>query len=190
MTTALVLIGLMSDTAHNSSITQFLAFCVKDFHVDFSLLIASLQMCILLLSAADISHGHPASKHLQKSLVFLIIPALSTSLKQTGITVTKMAAAYSLHQTGDGERCLKQNCPGWSSKSKIISSLLHLSKVQTWVFRTPGCVLLPPNAACQFEHRPTKEHLQMCTKHDYYRCVLKLKPYVKGNQWDTDWCGV
>jgi uncharacterized membrane protein len=93
VTTALVLIGLMSDTAHNSSVTQFLASCVKDFPVDFSLLIASLQMWILLLGAADISHAHAASKHLQQSLVFLIISALSTSLKQTGITVTKMAVA-------------------------------------------------------------------------------------------------
>jgi hypothetical protein len=52
-----------------------------------------LQMWILLLGAADISHGHPASKHLQQSLDFLIIPALSTSVKHPGITVSKMAAA-------------------------------------------------------------------------------------------------
>jgi hypothetical protein len=68
---------------------------------------------------------------LQQSLVFLIIPALSTSLKHTGITVTKMAAVSPLHQTGDGESYLKQNCPLRFSKSKINSLLLHLSKVQT-----------------------------------------------------------
>jgi len=60
-------------------------------------------MWILLLGAVDISHGHPSSKYLQQSLVFLIIPALSTSLKHRGITVNKMAAASPLHQTGDGE---------------------------------------------------------------------------------------
>ena len=63
-------------------------------------------MYILLLGAADISQGHPASKLLQQSLVFLIIRAMSTSLKHTGITVTNMAAASPLHQTGDGERVI------------------------------------------------------------------------------------
>jgi hypothetical protein len=78
-------------------------------------------MYILLLGAADISQGHPNSKLLQQTLVFLIIPALSTSLKHTGITVTKIAAASSLHQTGNGESYLEQNSPLRSSKSKIIS---------------------------------------------------------------------
>jgi response regulator RpfG family c-di-GMP phosphodiesterase len=68
-------------------------------------------MWILLLGAANISQVHSACKHLQQSLVFVIIPALSTSLKLTGITVTKMTAASPLHQIGDGERYLKQNCP-------------------------------------------------------------------------------
>jgi len=88
------------------------------------------------------------------------------SLKLTGITVTKMAAASPLHQTGDGERYLKQNCPVGSSKSKIISLLLHLSKVQTWVFTTLCSVMLSPDATCQFEHRPLQEQLQGCTKCD------------------------
>jgi len=72
-----------------------------------------------------------------------------------------MAAASPLHQTGDGERYMKQNCPVWSSELKIITLLLHLSTVQTWVFRTLGNVILSPDATCQFEHSPTKEHLRV-----------------------------
>jgi len=34
-----------------------------------------------------------------------------------GITVTKMAPVSPLHQIGDDERYLKQNCHVWSSKS-------------------------------------------------------------------------
>jgi len=111
VTTVFILIGLLYDTAHNSLVTLLLASSVKDFCECLSLLFASLQMWILLLRAADISHGHPASKLLQQGLVSLIISAFSMSLKHTGITVTKMAAASPLHQTGDSERYLKQNCP-------------------------------------------------------------------------------
>ena len=111
VTIVFIFIGLMFDTAHNSLVTQLLASSVKDFRVDCTLLVASLQMYIPLLGAANISQGHPTSKRLQHSLVFLIIPALSTSLKHTGITITKMAAASPLHQTGNGESYLKQNCP-------------------------------------------------------------------------------
>ena len=40
------------------------------------------------MGAVDISQGHPASKRLQQSLVFLIISALLTSIKHRGIIVT------------------------------------------------------------------------------------------------------
>jgi len=48
--------------------------------------------------------------------------------------------------------------------------------------QTFGSVLLSPDATWQFEHRPIKEQLQVCTKHGSYRCdfqeVLKLKQYL------------
>ena len=166
------------NTAHNSSVKHHLASCAQDSYVEFSLLIVFLQMWILILGVADISQGHAASKLLRQSLVFLTIP----SIKHTGIIVIKMAAASPLHQTGDGERYMKQNCPVWSSKSKLITLLLHLSKEQTWVFRTLGSVMLTPETTCQLEHRPIKEHLQVCRKCDSYICIfqemLQLKPYL------------
>jgi chemotaxis receptor (MCP) glutamine deamidase CheD len=61
VTVSLILIGLIYNTAHNSLVTQLLASCVKDFHLDFSLLICSLQMWILPVGTANTSQGHPVS---------------------------------------------------------------------------------------------------------------------------------
>jgi hypothetical protein len=44
VTIALILSGLIYNTVHNCLVAKLLASCVKDFHVDFSLLIGSLQM--------------------------------------------------------------------------------------------------------------------------------------------------
>jgi hypothetical protein len=107
VTIALILNGLIYNTAHNSLVTQLLASCVKDFHVDFSFLIGSLQMWILLVGAASTSLGHPFSKLLQQSLHS---PLISSTIHMY-ITVTKMASVSPLHQIGDDERYLKQSCP-------------------------------------------------------------------------------
>ena len=70
----------------------------------------------------------------------------------------------------------------YDPQNQIIKKLLHLSKVQNYVIRMLGSVLLSPDATCQFEHRPLQEQLQVCTKCDSYRCIfqllLQLKPYL------------
>jgi len=63
-------------------------------------------MWILLVGAANTSLGHTFSKPLQQSLLSLLI----SSTEHMGITVTKMAPVSPLHQIGDDERYLKQNC--------------------------------------------------------------------------------
>jgi len=64
-------------------------------------------MWILLVGAANTSQGHPASKLLQQSLLSPLI----SSTKHMDVTATKMAPVSPLHQIGDDERYLKQNCP-------------------------------------------------------------------------------
>jgi hypothetical protein len=64
-------------------------------------------MLILLVGAANTSQGHPVSKLLQQTLLSLLI----SSTKHIDVTVTKMAPVSPLHQIGDEERYLKQNCP-------------------------------------------------------------------------------
>jgi len=64
-------------------------------------------MWILLVGAANTSQGHPVSKLLQQNLLSLVI----SSTKHTGVLVTNMAPVSPLHQNGDDESYLKQNCP-------------------------------------------------------------------------------
>jgi len=70
----------------------------------------------------------------------------------------------------------------YDPQNQIIKKLLHLSKVQTYVTRRIGSVLLSPVATCQFEHRRLQEQLQLCTERDSYSCtrifqlLLQLKP--------------
>jgi len=70
-------------------------------------------MWILLVGAANSSQGQPVSKLLQQGLLSILI----SSTKHIGVTVTKMTPVSPLHQIGDDESCLKQNCPVWSWKS-------------------------------------------------------------------------
>ena len=43
-------------------------------HADFSLLIGSLQMCILLVGAANTTQGHPVSNFFQQSVLSKFLP--------------------------------------------------------------------------------------------------------------------
>jgi len=74
VTISLILIGLICNTAHNSLVTYLLASFVKDCHADFSLLIGSLQMCILLVGAANTTQGHPVSNFFQQSVLSKFLP--------------------------------------------------------------------------------------------------------------------
>ena len=94
--------------------------------------------------------------------------------------------------------CIKvgwwNNCIPWCTveqTSKIISLLGHLSKVQTWVFTTLSSFTLLPDATCQFEHRPIKQQLQVCTKCDidvFFRKCWSLN-HTYSNRWSM-WYGL
>ena len=85
--------------------------------------------------------------------------------------VTNRSPVSRLHQIGDDERYLKQNCPvrSWKSDYSRTSASIestNLHNKNTWH--------LLPDANCQSEHRPLQEQLQVCTKRDSYGRIFQL----------------